>query len=353
MSAPEIQPPHCPHCNAEMATVELFRLGFPADVDHSRVPLPGLQKIPGLPGPASQRSCARPRVVIRANSWTARDERLLRKLYPLHPARECARIMGRTHKAVSSRAKLLKIRRIRKYHLWTTAENARLRKEYPNTPSRKLAAIFGTDVQSIYARARKIGLKKSPEYLRQCLEACGRAISSHPRSIAGRFQKGVVPANKGLRRPGYFRGRMRETQFKKGNRPHTYLPIGTIKPNGDGYLRIKVSAESQGIGACDKAWEFVHKRVWEAAHGPIPKGHRIWWKDGNHMNCALENLELLSDAEHMARTTIHRKPPELKETIFALIALKSTITKREKRHAKKQTQRPAGSPVRNARAAEG
>ena len=281
------------------------------------------------------------------------DERRLRELYPVTSQRECARILSRTRNAIASRAKLLKVRHIRRYHSWTASEDARLRKEYPHTPSKTLAEDFGVDTQSVYARANKLGLGKSAEYLRACLVACGRQISSHPHSIAARIQKGNVPLNKGLRRPGYFRGRMRETQFSKGHRPANYLPVGTIKPNSDGYLRIKVSEQSNGRGGSDKAWEFVHKRVWEAAYGPIPKGHRIWWKDGDHMNCAFENLELLSDAEHMARTTIHRKPPEIKETIYTLINLKRTIAMREKRRGEEQAQRPAGPSVRNARAAQG
>jgi hypothetical protein len=85
------------------------------------------------------------------------------------------------------------------------------------------------------------------------------------------------------------------------------MPVGTVKPNADGYLRMKVSdfPEPPGErGANSPNWKFLHVMVWEDAHGRIPKGHRIWWKDRNHKNCALENLELLSDKEHMARTTI-------------------------------------------------
>lgn len=99
-----------------------------------------------------------------------------------------------------------------------------------------------------------------------------------------------------------------------------------MKFNGDGYLVRKISdLPNNGRGALDRNWEFVHKRVWEDAHGPIPKGHRIWWKDRNHSNCALENLELLSDKEHMKRTTIHNWPPDLKHAIMMAGALRRKI----------------------------
>ncbi|MGB2633890.1 MAG: HNH endonuclease signature motif containing protein [Candidatus Acidiferrum sp.] len=170
---------------------------------------------------------------------------------------------------------------------WSSNEEAYLREFYPSVPVRDLAERMGRTDKSIKSRAKKLKLCWS-------------------------------------------RGRMRETQFKKGQRSQNYLPVGTIKANWDGYLRIKVSdIPHNGAGAHDKNWEFVHKRVWEAAHGPIPKGHRIWWKDGNHENCALENLELLSDKEHMARTTVHTLPKDLVEVIQLKGALKRRIRRIE------------------------
>lgn len=234
---------------------------------------------------------------------------------------------------------------------WSRRDDEVLRRKYPHMATRKLAVKLRRSISSVSGRAAKYKLNKTAEYLRECQVECGRQIASNPRSIAARIPKGNVPLNKGLRRPGYSigRGRMAETTFKKGQRPGNYLPVGTVRPNSDGYLRIKVSEESRGKGASDKAWEFVHRRVWEAAHGPIPAGHRIWWKDRDHMNCALENLELLSDREHMARTTVQNLPPQLKEVIL----LKGRLTRKiGELDDKEQAERFAGSPVRDARGAE-
>jgi len=46
-------------------------------------------------------------------------------------------------------------------------------------------------------------------------------------------------------------------------------------------------APSTGIGSLSTGK--FGGRAW-----PIPKRHRIWWKDGNRKNCAIENLELLN-----------------------------------------------------------
>lgn len=219
-----------------------------------------------------------------------------------------------------------------KRRFWTKEDDRKLARLYPDLPTNLVAKELGRTKSSTYGHAKKIGVSKSAAFLAEfCRLQKGSVIG-----IDGRFQKGSVPKNKGLRRPGWVRGRMAETQFKKGQTPPKTYPVGTITANSDGYLRIKVSdnPESRGQkGGSSKNWEFVHKRVWEAAHGPIPPGHRIWWKDRDHANNDIANLELLSDAEHMRRTTIHNLPPELKETIQLAGRVKRAIRRRVKEHA--------------------
>jgi hypothetical protein len=239
----------------------------------------------------------------------------------------------------------------RKYRkqFWTAAELADLRRLYADSRTADLARRFGRTVLKIYTAAVRYGLKKSAAYLASP-SAC-RLRRGDNVGAATRFKKGHVPANKGLRRPGWAPGRMAETQFKKGHRSSNYLPIGTVRQDSDGYLRVKIANGKGGFGN-PKVWAFIHRRVWKAAHGRIPKGHRIWWKDGNHRNCALENLELVTDQEHMARTTIHNLPPEIKQVIQLNAALKRKIARLEQ-HGEKQNLRPAGPPLRDPRSLEG
>jgi hypothetical protein len=250
----------------------------------------------------------------KPKAWTRADDRYLTRFYATRALQLLARELRRTPVSVKSRASRLRISKGRRH--FTPEEDAVLEAQYPHRPTDEVAKLLGRKVFSVYARATKLDLHKTTEYMASlaAIEA-ERLVRT---GAAHRFKPGQVPANKGLRRPGYSigRSRMAETTFKKGHKPRNLIPVGTIKANSDGYLRIKVSYDRPGLGGSDQNWEFVHKRVWEAAHGPIPKGHRIWWKDRNHENCALENLELLSDKEHMARTTIHRMPPELKGNDF-------------------------------------
>nr|WP_288356107.1 HNH endonuclease signature motif containing protein [uncultured Pseudomonas sp.] len=82
----------------------------------------------------------------------------------------------------------------------------------------------------------------------------------------------------------------------------------------EGYLQRKVT----DTGYPPRDWKGVHILLWEEAHGPVPSGHCLAFRDGNKRNITLENLELITRAERMRRNTIHRYPPELKGAIRTL-----------------------------------
>lgn len=186
--------------------------------------------------------------------------------------------------------------------------------------------------------AAKMKLHKTPEYLKaHCRLPKG--------SIAGRlhrFPKGHVPANKGLRRPGYAVGRMRETQFKKGQQPHTWVPVGTILVDAGGYVRIKIRNHRAGErGWHPRVWPPVHRLTWELRTGKrVPKGKLIAFKDRNRLNCIFENLELITRAENARRNVMwNRYPRELALAIQANGVLKRRI--RRQQNGEEQDQRSA------------
>lgn len=53
--------------------------------------------------------------------------------------------------------------------------------------------------------------------------------------------------------------------------------------------------------------EYLHRKVWEDNHGPIPPGHIVHHKDENPGNNDLSNLEMLSHAEHMRHHHLGKK----------------------------------------------
>ena len=188
---------------------------------------------------------------------------------------------------------------------------------------------LGRTVAATYNRADKLGLNKSPAYLAS--PAACRLRRGDRIGVRFRFPKGHVPANKGLRRPGWGPGRMKETQFKKGMRQgvavRLYKPIGTERTSKDGYLERKVN---DGL-PLQARWRAVHLLVWEAAHGPAPRGHAIVFRNGNKKDMRLDNLECITRAELMARNTVHRLPKPLAQTVQLLGALRRKINRRTAR----------------------
>lgn len=219
---------------------------------------------------------------------------------------------------------------------WSPAEDALLRELYPHHPTRDVARMLERALTATYARAAALDLRKSAAYLAS--PASGRLYGQNGK--ATRFQKGQVPPNKGLRRPGYAPGRMRETQFKKGqfpfNRDPDFYVLGALRVNTEGYIEMRTSFEPGGCG-----WSLLHRILWEDAHGPVPRTHALVFKDGDRLNVELDNLEVITRAELIRRNTIHNLPAPLKSTITVLGQLKRRIREEQNRGS-------AEPPVRDA-----
>lgn len=196
--------------------------------------------------------------------------------------------------------------------LWSPEQLEELRRRYPNERTDMIAKSFGVSLNRVYSKAADLGLHKSEEFFAS--PDSGRTDGS--RGAGSRFVKGKAPDNKGIKRPGTGS----RTSFKPGQKPLNWMPVGSLRDSQGGYLQIKVSETSNQL----KDWIFLHKKLWEEAHGPIPKGHAVVLKDGNKKNCVLDNLELITKRELMARNSINNYPPELKD----LMRLKARLTRR-------------------------
>lgn len=223
--------------------------------------------------------------------------------------------------------------------LWNPEEDALMRALYPDMPTADLAARLGRPFESVYRRAWKLGLRKSAAYMAS--PAACRLRRGDNIGAPHRFPKGHVPANKGLRRPGWHRGRMQETQFKKGHRhgraAAAYKPIGTERISKDGYLERKVNDALP----FQRRWRAVHLLIWETANGPLPAGHAISFKNGDRTDIRIDNLELISRRELMARNTVHNLPAPLPEVVQLIGALKRKINRKTRSDNEKQDRRSA------------
>lgn len=210
---------------------------------------------------------------------------------------------------------------------WTTAEDALVRARFPGEPTTQLAAALGRSEGSVYQRAYLLGLHKTAAYLSS--PAAGR--TNGRQGMGTRFQKGHVPANKGLRgRKGWAPGRMAAGQFKKGERRgvavRLYQPVGAERISKDGYLERKVNDDLP----LQRRWRAVHLVEWEAVHGPVPAGNALTFVNGDKRDIRLDNLALVSRADLMRRNSVHRLPAAIAQTIQLLGAVKRQIRRRER-----------------------
>ena len=222
---------------------------------------------------------------------------------------------------------------------WTTEEDAWLRRNYPDFPTFLVAYVAGRSESAVYGRARLLGISKSAKYLASPW-AC-RLRRDNPAGVQHRFRKGHVPANKGLRRPGWAPGRMAETQFKKGRPAHlarNYVPIGTEKYDVKRKVIVRKITDDPRLVPVQR-WRPVHVLVWEAAHGPVPEGHIVRFKKGMKTlasaEISIDRLELVTLAENMRRNSYHTNyPKEVGLAIQAKAVLTRAInrTTRENAH---------------------
>jgi hypothetical protein len=114
------------------------------------------------------------------------------------------------------------------------------------------------------------------------------------------FHAGHAPWNRGLKGIRL----SPETEFKKGQRSHKRMPVGTvsIRPDKNGVPRAFVKI------ADPNSWRLRAVVVWEGENGPVPPGKVIHHKDRDSLNDAPSNLDALTRKEHIAehRRDFHR-----------------------------------------------
>ena len=183
---------------------------------------------------------------------------------------------------------------------------------YPHHSTKYIAELLGVSISKVYNIAWTNKVKKSAEYM--LTPESGRIIEP---SVANQFKPGHTPHNKGKQISAEIYEKVAPTMFKKGNKPHNTKPNGTINIRADTQGRLY-----QYIKIKDCQWELLQRYVWTQANGEIPPGSVVIFLDGNYLNCELNNLQVISRRENMARNTIQRYPAELQEIMKLTSKLK-------------------------------
>lgn len=136
------------------------------------------------------------------------------------------------------------------------------------------------------------------------------------------WPKGHRPWNKGMR--GVIFGG-KETQFKKGDMPQAWVPVGSETVTKDGYLKVKVANPNR--------WEYKQRLIWEKHHGrKVPGGHVVIFGDGDKRNFDVDNLILVSRAElvRMNQMDLIKNDADLTRTGIIIARIRNKMGKRKK-----------------------
>ncbi len=211
---------------------------------------------------------------------------------------------------------------------WTPEEDVVMRSLYPICTAAQVAQELDRTKASVFQRARLLGLEKSEAFLRSDLSGRIQRGKTNASIAATQFKKGQQPWNAGTKGIAGTHPNSRKTQFRKGHKAGVALakeqPIGAERI-AEGVLQRKVNNDLP----FQRRWRSVHALVWEAAHGPIPPGHKVIFKPGMHTTVTAEitpeKLELVSNAELMRRNSFHNRYPK---EVGLLIQMKGQLTRR-------------------------
>ncbi len=137
----------------------------------------------------------------------------------------------------------------------------------------------------------------------------------------GCFEKGHRSWNAGTKGAGLTGPN--SGSFKKGSVPPNRKPLGSERiDTKDGYIYIKV-AETDPYTGFPTRYKLKHHHVWEQYYGPIPDGKIVTFIDGNKLNCAIDNLEMITLAENavLNKLGVRYAPDDMRPAVKNLVKL--------------------------------
>lgn len=170
----------------------------------------------------------------------------------------------------------------------TPAQDAIIKRDFLLVPVKRLAENLNMSHTRLKKRMAQLGLVIPAELAAK-------------RKFENQMKAGVTPWNKGKKLPAHVYNAIKKSMFKKGHLPHNAIgfkdgDLSFRKDTKTGILYVYIRLT---LGK----WYPLHQYAWECAHGKVPKGYCISFKDGDSMNCTVENLELITRGNNMKRNS--------------------------------------------------
>lgn len=230
---------------------------------------------------------------------------------------------------------------------WTEDDLRQLRELYPDHKADHVAKQMGRTTRAVHQKAKQMSIGKSDAFKKSFISGRIQAASEDPRMVATRFQKGLVPWNKGVAGSVGHHDNCRKHQFKKGNVPSTWVPVGSYRINTSKGLPRLERKMNDKPGPNHVRWIPVSRLVWEQHHGPVPEKHIVIFKETRLATTVLEEITVdkllcITRAENAQRNHPAKKSPELSK----LYQLKGAITRQVNRinRESKEDHEPATTP---------
>lgn len=198
--------------------------------------------------------------------------------------------------------------------------------------------------RSVADIAETITRETGREYLPNSVRAFMKNHKITNGTGGSKFKKGDVPFTKGKKWDDYLskesQEKSRATCFKKGNRPHNTVPVGTRiirQPDNKAWIKV-MDEDSRGARFC---WRAEDRIVYEATTGKgIPEGSAILHLNGDNLDCRFENLLLVpkEEATVLLRRGLLSEDPEIMDValLTARIAVKTNALTEQRRERKRR-----------------
>lgn len=224
---------------------------------------------------------------------------------------------------------------------WRPEQLFMLRWLYPDFKADEVAQCIGRSVGSVHRKAVLLEIGKSDAFKASFSSGRIQAANTDPRMVATRFKPGHKTWNEGVKGSTGLHDNCRKTQFKPGQKPHTWVPVGSYRINtSKGVPRLERKM-NETPGPNHVRWIPVARLVWEQHNGPIPPKHIIVFADSKQATTVLEEITVdklicISRKENALRNSMYAKNHELGRLSQLKGAITRQINRITREHKEKQ-----------------